>query len=61
MAEAIEAASKSRGCPDCGNLYIGSAFTVHRDDGRCLRGDCYGQLELVDGAWVMRGSGTAGR
>jgi hypothetical protein len=61
LAEAIAAAQRPRSCPACGHLYIGNAFTVHRDGGRCLTGDAYGQLEHVDGAWIMRGSGAAAR
>jgi hypothetical protein len=60
---AIEAASRPRSCPDCGRLFIGSAaFTVHKDPTEgCLGDGARGQLELIDGAWRMPGSDTAGR
>ena len=53
-------ARRPRSCRACGGLFIGSAFTVHRVGDRCLPGgDAYGQLEQVDGVWVMRGSDAA--
>jgi hypothetical protein len=59
--KALAAATAPRSCPACGRLFIGPAFTVHRDCGRCLPGDAYGQLVQVDGAWVLRGSAAAPR
>jgi len=57
-----------RGCAECGALFIGSAFGVHREDlgggrARCmpatrLEGSL---LTLVDGAWVLSGSDSATR
>lgn len=43
--EALAAATAPRSCPACGRLFIGPAFTVHRDGG----------------AWVLRGSAAAPR
>ena len=53
---AIAAASAPKSCTGCGRLFIGSAFAVHRDDGRCLPAGAYGQLVQADGAWILRGS-----
>jgi hypothetical protein len=58
---AIAEARQPNPCRRCGGLYIGAAFTVHRDGDRCLPGDAYGQLVQVDGAWHLRGSEPAGR
>ena len=55
-AEAIEAATRPRGCPACG-LTFGSAaaFTVAHDPhwpGGCLPPGAAGQLVDIDGVWV---------
>jgi hypothetical protein len=41
----------------CGRTFEGGtgAFTIHRDMGRCLPGDAFGQLvQLRDGRWSER-------
>jgi hypothetical protein len=60
LDEAIAAARAPRSCHRCGRLFLGSAHDVHQDGGRCLPGDCYGQLVLVDGAWMLRGPDAPG-
>jgi len=43
-------------CPRCGNTYDGqAALQIHREGGRCLPGDVYGQLvRLPDGRYGRR-------
>ena len=58
--EAIEAALRPRGCGRCGRTFgNGTAYAVHFESGEgsaCLPGDAYGQLEQVDGVWIVPGS-----
>lgn len=65
LAAAVADAQKPWSCRACGRLFIGrSAYSVHFESGegsRCIDGDARGQLEELDGAWIMRGSGAAGR
>lgn len=57
-AEALEQASKPRGCASCGLTFgSGTAYRVHRDaswPGGCLPPGAAGQLVDVDGVWVTR-------
>jgi hypothetical protein len=56
LAAAIARAREAKMCR-CGNLFIGSAYDVHRDGDRCLPAHTFESLlEQRDGAWVMRGS-----
>jgi hypothetical protein len=62
LAMAIAAASQPRSC-NCGRVFIGSAFDVHREygNGRCLpdqRLEGEG-LVLIDGAWMTRAQAAA--
>lgn len=62
MEAALAAARAPRSCRHCGRLLVGSAFAVHRDDGRCLPDHTLESLcELRDGAWFLRGSEAGGR
>lgn len=57
---ALDDARRARSCRKCGRTYLGSAIDVHQDGDRCLPGDAYGQLVLVDGAvWALVGSEAA--
>lgn len=64
-ADELAEALKPRGCGSCGGFYgSASAYTVHFEQGegsRCLPGDAHGQLEQVDGVWVLPWSDTARR
>jgi len=60
LAGAIADVQRARRCADCGRVFLGSsAFTVHRDGGRCLPGDAHGQLEDRGGVWARPGDPAA--
>ena len=62
LEAALAAARAPRSCHLCGRLLVGSAFTVHRDEGRCLPDHTLESLcEVRDGAWFLRGSEAGGR
>lgn len=62
LEAALAAARAPRSCGQCGRLFIGSAFTVHRDGDRCLPDHTLESLcQLRDGAWFLRGSEAGGR
>jgi hypothetical protein len=63
LTEAIRAATSPVGCSRCGRTFKGqSAREVAHDGDRCLPPHYWdGMLTEVDGVWVMRGSGQAGR
>jgi hypothetical protein len=63
LADALEAASKPQSCTSCGRVFIGTAYTVHREYGigRCLpdqRLEGEGLVQ-VDGAWMTRAQAAA--
>lgn len=60
LAETIEAARRPRSCSSCGRVLIGSAFEVHRDQGRCLPDHMTeALLVVVDGVYMLRGADGA--